>query len=162
MKKKITALLLSAVFATCALSGCSNNSESENKEETGDVKTAVTQLTDILNETNDATSLDADELNSFFASIASAKYKLRGKASNYNCQDYNGYKIATVTLTVNDKKYIISLANTDDTITDGEYLEVEGNLGTSLSTDMSDTYGTFTLQNCTIVNRGDEAKSESE
>lgn len=167
MKKRITALLLFAALAAAMFTGCSNgdnNSSSENgnssSSETVDLSQNMQNITSVLKDSKDATEIDQETLNAFFSAIAGSKFKIYGEASNYNCKDYNGYRIATVTITNNGVKYIVSLAEEDDSIKDGDYLEIEGNIGSSLSSDTSGGYSSFSLSNGTITDRGDAVKEK--
>ena len=165
MNKRITALILGAILLAGSMSACSSGSSNENGNGNSQSQTAANELTakmqdlsTLLGKDKNATSVDMNTLNSFFSTLAGSTYKICGKASNYNCETYNGYQIATVTLTNDGVKYIISLKAADDSIKDGNYLEVEGRIGSSLSSDSSSGYGAFSLSSCTITARGDEVK----
>lgn len=170
MKRKITALLLGAILTAGIITGCSsdnnsnvtndNNSAEQTQSEPFDLNTAMEDLAANLAESYDGTSADIDTLNSFFSAIANTKFSICGVASNYNCSEYNGYQVATLTLTNDGKKYIISLKEADDSIKDGDYLQVEGKINSSISSDVSTGYGAFNLSNCTITARGDEVKDK--
>lgn len=163
MKKKVTALLVSALLLVGTMAGCSSgNSSGENSSPTSsasnELSAKMQDISTLLGTDKNATAVDMETLNSFFATLAGSTYKISGKASKYNCKNYNGYQIATVTLTNNGTKYIVSLKDADDSIKDGDYLEVEGKIGASLSADSSSGYGAFSLSNCIITARGDEVK----
>ena len=165
MNKRITALILGAILLAGSMSACSSGSSNENGNGYSQSQTVANELTakmqdlsTLLGKDKNATSVDMNTLNSFFSTLAGSTYKICGKASNYNCETYNGYQIATVTLTNDGVKYIISLKAADDSIKDGDYLEVEGRIGSSLSSDSSSGYGAFSLSSCTITARGDEVK----
>lgn len=173
MKKRITALLLGSLLLAGSMAGCSSGQSSNTNSGEGSsaaqtsssISTATDEIgkkmqevTKALEKDKDATSVDMNTLNNFYSTLAGSKYKICGKASNYNCETYNGYQIATVTLTNDGLKYIISLKAADDSIKDGDYLEVEGKIGSSLSSDSSNGYASFSLSNCVITARGDEVK----
>lgn len=166
MNKRITALILGAILLAGSMSACSSDSGSnENGNGSAQTQSAANELTakmqdlsTLLGKDKNATSVDMNTLNSFFSTLAGSTYKICGKASNYNCESYNGYQIATVTLTNDGVKYIVSLKDADDSIKDSDYLEVEGKIGSSLSSDSSSGYGAFSLSNCVITARGDEVK----
>lgn len=165
MNKRITALLLGAILLASAMTACSsgsgsgeNSKGSQSQSASNELSAKMQDISNALEESKDATAVDMKTLNSFFTTIAGSTYKICGKASSYNCKSYNGYQIATVTLTNDGVKYIVSLKEADDSIKDGDYLEVEGKIGSSLSADPSNGYGAFSLSNCTITARGDEVK----
>ena len=173
IKKRITALLLGSLLLAGSMAGCSNGQSSNTSSGEGSsaaqtsssISTATDEIgkkmqevTKALEKDKDATSVDMNTLNNFYSTLAGSKYKICGKASSYNCETYNGYQIATVTLTNDGLKYIISLKSADDSIKDGDYLEVEGKIGSSLSSDSSNGYASFSLSNCVITARGDEVK----
>lgn len=165
MKKRITALLLAATFAATMLAGCSGGSsssgeENPNSSENISLSQEMRNITSALKNSKSATEVDVETLDEFFSAIAGSKFIICGKASNYNCKEYNGYKIATVTLTNNGLKYIISLDDTDNSIKDGDYLEIEGNIGSGLSSSDSGEYGSFSISNGKITERGDKVKEK--
>lgn len=168
MKKRFTALLLGAILTAGIITGCSSDNGSSNgngssgTSQTGsfDINTAMNDFADSLKENSDGTKADMDTLNNFFSAVAGTKFSICGVASNYNCSEYNGYKIATVTLTNDGLKYIISLKDEDSSIKDGDYLEVEGKIGSSISSDTSSGYGAFSLSDCTITARGEDVKKK--
>ena len=168
MKRKIIAVLLGGLMLAGLFAGCTNtdngsasaDKQSPTESESYNLSDEMKKMTDQLTKTNDSASIDLDTLNSFFSSVAKAKYTVRGVASNYNCSEYNGYTIAMVTLTNNDVKYMVSLAEKDKEIKDGEYLEVQGVLGTGISADMQQGYATFSLSKAEITDRGDAVKAK--
>ena len=172
MNKKITALLLSSVMLAGAFTGCSSGAVGDNggssdvtsatkaKEEVLDLSDLMNDLSTELGSTKNAADVDMDTLNSFFGALASSKYRVYGVASNYKCNEYNGYSIATLTITNNNLKYVVRLNEPDDSIKDGDYLEIEGKLGTSLSEDNSQGYAAFSLSKGKIVDRGDSVKKK--
>ncbi len=168
MNRKIIALLLGGFMLAGLLAGCSNtdngssspDKQGSSESESYDLSAEMKKMTDQLTKTDDSANIDLDTLNNFFSSVAKAKYTVRGVASNYNCDEYNGYTIAMVTLTNNDVKYMVSLAEKDETIKDGEYLEVQGVLGTGISADMQQGYATFSLSKAEILDRGDAVKTK--
>ena len=114
MKKRITALLLGSLLLAGAMAGCSNGQSSNTSSGEGSsaaqtsssISTATDEIgkkmqevTKALEKDKDATSVDMNTLNNFYSTLAGSKYKICGKASSYNCETYNGYQIATVTLT---------------------------------------------------------------
>ena len=163
MKRKTAALLAVTVMAA-ALTACSSDtdSSSSNTGTSADVASYNLQqdmqdMTTNLSKNHDATGVDVETLDDFFSTLASSRYRLSGTVSNYTVNEYTeGYKIATATITSGDQKYMISLDSTDETLTDGEYIEVEGSLGTTISADTTNGYGAFTLSDCTIIRHNEE------
>lgn len=180
MKRKIAAVFAAAIIAAAALTACSSSdtdsqastpADSTVSGSSGTSDTASTSgtslneqiqsITDSLSSSYDATGVDVETLDKFFSTLASSRYRISGTVSNYTVNEYTeGYKIATATITNGDTKYMISLDSTDETLTDGEYVEVEGSLGTTISADTTNGYGAFTLSDCTIIDRSDEQEAD--
>lgn len=155
MKMKITAVFAAAIISAAALSACSSTTT------TTSVGEQMQQLTDNLGASYNATGIDAQTLDDFFSTLAGSRYRLSGTVSDYTVNEYTeGYKIATATITNGDTKYMISLESTDESLTDGEYIEVEGNLGTTITADTTNGYGSFTLSDCTVVDRNSQEEAQ--